>query len=408
MIRKIILGCLMYTGMQAQVPSGAIGDWPFDNNAQDMSGNGNHGTVSGAIPAPDRFNQPNKAYRFSGFSNYVFVPNNTSIDIAAGIDFSFAMWMKSYSSTQTAAILAKHVSGTWNGYTMIINNNFDPGYCMTPKHMLWYTASGAMEDACSDNPLIVDTLWHFIVGMHDALNNKSYLYIDNVLQSDVGQRSGTISNTSNLYFGGYINSNSFDGVLDGARLYKRLLTSQEVTALYNEGGCGAPATPVSFTPSGNLMICNSQSTTLYVSATGVVNWYSSPTSTIVLGTGSSYSTPALNAGVYTYYASATTCTTSARAAITVTVSGCTSLNVLDENVSLSIYPNPNKGSFTLKTNASATTEAVLVNQLGQEVLRKKIESAEMAIDLNLPSGVYFLKIVSPEKVLALQKLAMIE
>ncbi|MFM7588638.1 MAG: LamG-like jellyroll fold domain-containing protein, partial [Bacteroidota bacterium] len=42
--------------------SGLVGWWGFDGNAQDGSGNGNHGTVNGATLTTDRFGNQNGAY----------------------------------------------------------------------------------------------------------------------------------------------------------------------------------------------------------------------------------------------------------------------------------------------------------------------------------------------------------
>ncbi len=84
--------------------------------------------------------------------------------------------------------------------------------------------------------------------------------------------------------------------------------------------CAAPSAPTNTTAASQQVICANKTTTLSATSTGTVNWYSSPTSTLSLGTGTTYITPALSAGTYTYYAGATTCTASvSRTAITVTV-----------------------------------------------------------------------------------------
>jgi hypothetical protein len=220
----------------AQVPAGAIGYWPFDGNANDHSGNGSHGTFTNTIPAHDRFNQPNKAFKFNG-TGKVVVQHNAIIDVA-NTDFTFALWQKTYPGNFTAAVAIKHKYGSWSGYNFVANNQTDPGYCTTTNHQLWYVAAGAQQDACSNGPVLADTSWHLFVGMFDATQNRSYMYIDNVLQSDIGSRSGVVSNTANLCFGFLEsrNSNFFKGVLDGARLYNRMLTASELTGLYKEGG----------------------------------------------------------------------------------------------------------------------------------------------------------------------------
>ena len=63
---------LSFLQLQAQtLPSylpanGLVGWWPFNGNAQDESGNGNHGMVNGASLSADRFGNVGKAYSFNG------------------------------------------------------------------------------------------------------------------------------------------------------------------------------------------------------------------------------------------------------------------------------------------------------------------------------------------------------
>jgi hypothetical protein len=57
--------------LTAQIPSyvptnGLVGYWPFNGNANDISGNGNNGTVNGATLTTDRFGNTNSAYSFDG------------------------------------------------------------------------------------------------------------------------------------------------------------------------------------------------------------------------------------------------------------------------------------------------------------------------------------------------------
>ena len=45
--------------------NGLVGWWPFNGNANDESGNGNNGTVYGAMLTNDRFGNLNSAYSFN-------------------------------------------------------------------------------------------------------------------------------------------------------------------------------------------------------------------------------------------------------------------------------------------------------------------------------------------------------
>jgi hypothetical protein len=57
---------LSITGVNSGIWSGLVAYYPFNGNANDESGNGNHGTVKGAKLAADRFGSQIQAYEFDG------------------------------------------------------------------------------------------------------------------------------------------------------------------------------------------------------------------------------------------------------------------------------------------------------------------------------------------------------
>lgn len=92
--------------------------------------------------------------------------------------------------------------------------------------------------------------------------------------------------------------------------------------------CPAPGAPANVTPPVNASFCAGGSATLSASGTGTISWYSSPTAPTAIATGSTYITPVLSPGTYTYYTEASTCTTSAtRGAITLTVFSLPTLSI---------------------------------------------------------------------------------
>ena len=75
------------------VPSnGLIGWWPFTGNAQDLSGNGHHGTVTGATLTTDRFGAASNAYNFDG-NDWITLDNLPQINGLNAITIS--VWVKS-------------------------------------------------------------------------------------------------------------------------------------------------------------------------------------------------------------------------------------------------------------------------------------------------------------------------
>lgn len=94
---------------------------------------------------------------------------------------------------------------------------------------------------------------------------------------------------------------------------------------------GTPGAPIDVTPMALLNICSGQTTTLNANGSGTISWYNSPTSTLVLSTGSVYSTPTLTTGLttstYSFFAEAYTCTNSPRTSFVVTVNPIPTLTV---------------------------------------------------------------------------------
>ena len=66
--------------LSAQIPSEGLVAWyPFNGNANDESGNENHGTVNGATLTADRFGNVNGAYSFDGGSHINILSSSFSI-----------------------------------------------------------------------------------------------------------------------------------------------------------------------------------------------------------------------------------------------------------------------------------------------------------------------------------------
>jgi len=83
----MLAACLcVLTNAQTVIPSyvptnGLVGWWPFNGNANDLSGNNNNGTVNGATLTADRYGNANKAYNFNGINNYIEVLHSNSLNL---------------------------------------------------------------------------------------------------------------------------------------------------------------------------------------------------------------------------------------------------------------------------------------------------------------------------------------
>ena len=78
----------------ANINDNLIAYYPFNGNVNDESGNGNNGTVYGAILTEDRFGNPNSAYDFNGINANVQLPINVSNLFNINDPITFSLWFK--------------------------------------------------------------------------------------------------------------------------------------------------------------------------------------------------------------------------------------------------------------------------------------------------------------------------
>lgn len=164
--------------------------------------------------------------------------------------------------------------------------------------------------------------------------------------------------------------------------------------------CISPLAPVN--TSSAQIICAGNSAMLSVTASGTVNWYTSPSSTTALASGTLFITPILMAGTHTYYAQSQTCTNStSMTAISVSVSTCTGLNESIKNIGdIYIYPNPTKEKLNIILSSSIN-EIKIYNSLGSLIdTYTNVNTSKIEIDLITQSaGIYFIQFISPERMI---------
>ena len=206
---------------------GLVAYYPFNGNANDESGNGNNGTVIGHVElAPDRFGNVNSAYRFFGEPlNYISVPDNESLHCSV---FTLNGWAYSDAEDYGSGVLVNKGRDISNG-----------SYRLTVRSVGASNLYGGVNDAMVEEYPTTNA-WHMVTGTVEG--NKARFYLDGVLMDEATLSNPfEYSNTEPLalgmhYYDGVPSSwaYAFLGVLDDVRIYNRVLTQSEITALYNE------------------------------------------------------------------------------------------------------------------------------------------------------------------------------
>lgn len=151
----------------------------------------------------------------------------------------------------------------------------------------------------------------------------------------------------------------------------------------------SPTTVIAFTVTPSSICVNSPSIALNATPAG-----GTFTGTGVSGSAFTPSVAGIGTKTITYsYTDANNCTASQKSVISVTAcSTGTDTGIQDyQVVDCKLYPNPNSGSFTIKTNADITL--IMVDQLGQALQTFKLDafnSHEVLVE-HLPTGIYFLR-----------------
>jgi hypothetical protein len=251
----LALALLFSAGIYAQVDlsNGLVASYSFSGNALDASGNGNNGTVTtghefwGAgtpVLTTDRFGNADNAYYFDAGGN-IEIPY-TSILNSPMMSLSWWVYMEEQPNNDYMISLDR-----WNCFKVNlqdINRVFftvkveDPA---TPGEFIY-------SDRDHDGDGLVAEQWYHLAVSFGAGHMK--FYIDGVMVKDwdnvpdaaildisndpvnltIGQDLPTsvysTDDTSPYYvnWGGY-----FKGKLDDINIYNRVLTDEEVTALYN-------------------------------------------------------------------------------------------------------------------------------------------------------------------------------
>ncbi len=235
---QLFLGLSLFS--QINLDSLLVAYYPFNGNANDESGNGNNGIVTGAIPVEDRFGNPDAAYSFNGFSdniefgdvfNDVFLPFAISVWIhkeQVGPPFQNIFKSDNYPGTGT-----NYYYGFW---LTTVDDTEQPTVSVS------YCDGGEPDIAhrrtkSSTSTIYLNQWVHIAINVNGPTDMAIYFNAfdvggtysgsgGNMVHSDWTANIGRNTLPPNIYF---------NGILDDVRIYDRILTPDEITALYEEG-----------------------------------------------------------------------------------------------------------------------------------------------------------------------------
>lgn len=229
---------ITFTTLNIDITTDLVAYYPFSGNANDISGNGNNGTIMGGVSlTTDRLNNANKAYSFPGNSNsYIECGSTNSLKITGSITMAAWIYLDGGYYNPRVLIYGNEGSGTQYQISMTGTSNvsrfIDGGIAMSNGQGSFfccgYQGNGVSIPALS---------WQHIAFTVDKLGvAKSYLNgkLMKTIQGTPVNESNYSNTTLNI---GRKNQSAFDafgGKLDEIRIYKRTLTDEQINYLFTE------------------------------------------------------------------------------------------------------------------------------------------------------------------------------
>ncbi len=229
-------------------PPANIAAWlPGDGNANDISGNGNNGTLNGGVT----FTTGKVAQAFQ--TNNI---NGASVQVSdsPSLNFTTALTVEAWinpSMPNTAVsftpIVDKGYGGSGSSPTYLLNYNPNTGQVQfvigTPS------ANGF---AISPNPIPLNTFTH-VAGTYDGATVR--IYVNGVLADSQATTISSLAPSNTPLAIGKSNNfiNTFFGIIDEVTLYSRALSQTEIQAIVNADSAGkcktsSPTTTPTATP----------------------------------------------------------------------------------------------------------------------------------------------------------------
>lgn len=233
-----LLTAICTTMACAQTP---VASYPFNGNANDVSGNGNNGIVNGATLTADRFGNANSAYSFNGTSSYIDVANSPTLQLSNS--YTLSAWVKPgafYNGPcQANFILAKGNQASEGHYNLQYGDFLD-GSCgvFTPSNENFASTirKAATDQSAYENPStqpVALNKWYYVVCTYDGATIK--LFVNGKLRaSNATAGSFGVLNTENLFIGKSNDASGYfvNGVIDDVKIYNSVLTSAQVFDTY--------------------------------------------------------------------------------------------------------------------------------------------------------------------------------
>lgn len=221
---------------QVDLSTGLIAYYPFNGNANDLSGNNNNPIFNNATLTTGRMGIPNTAYYFDGATSYMRIANNTLLNPTQLTLFALVKPMGFYHGLcYNNSILDKGALDQNGNYSLRFTAGSYTNSCNIDDSLHQnFLGYGAGPSASLYTPYVQKDIWYCVVYTISADSIK--LYINGTLKQRSKITNPVTSNSDDISIGKKLNNVYpywYKGVIDEIRIYNRPLNAEEVNTLCN-------------------------------------------------------------------------------------------------------------------------------------------------------------------------------
>ncbi len=213
-----------------------VAHWNLDETSGTRVDSFGSNDLADAVTTPIATGKLGNALDFEeGVDDYLFLADNAALSMG-DIDFTVACWLQIESTGADKFALGKFLTtGDQREYAILYRNATD--------RIQWRCSS----DGTSGNTTLLDAdtlgapstgTWYFVVCWYDVTIDKLGIQVNNGTADLSGEHLlGAADKTSEFDIGRRDGSTTddWDGLIDEVSIWKRLLTANEKTKLYNSG-----------------------------------------------------------------------------------------------------------------------------------------------------------------------------
>jgi hypothetical protein len=228
-------------------PSGMIGWWPGDGNANDIFSTNNGNLVGTTVDTPGIVGT---AFWFDGTNDYVWIPDapvlhpaNLTVESWMRCDLLDTPTSNSYPGQQYIIFHQNAETGNFEGFDLAKDR--EPRYTGTTDTWCFEVTSTTGDNVFVESTTPVKTnVWYHIAGVRGS--NYIQIYVNGKLEGQTNVDFPVGYGNYPLYFattGESYYDHKFGGALDEIGFYDRALSSNEIAAIYaagHEGKCKTP------------------------------------------------------------------------------------------------------------------------------------------------------------------------